>query len=51
MRKETVVQVQSEIKAVESEIHKLEYYLNGLNSEKQNTKHKLHELKNYQLKE
>ncbi|HHT7240530.1 TPA: hypothetical protein ACTZ5V_005814 [Bacillus cereus] len=46
MRKETAVQVQSEIKTVESEIHKLQYHLIGLDSEKRKTKQSLEELKN-----
>ncbi|MED1559933.1 hypothetical protein [Bacillus paramycoides] len=46
MRKETAVQVQSEIKMVESEIHKLQYHLIGLDSEKRKTKRALEELKN-----
>ncbi|MED1565761.1 hypothetical protein [Bacillus paramycoides] len=46
MRKETAVQVQNEIEIVESEIHKLEYHLIGLNSEKRKTKKALAELKN-----
>ncbi|MBO1583338.1 hypothetical protein [Bacillus sp. XF8] len=46
MRKETAVQVQSEIKVVESEIRKMEYHLVGLDSEKRKTKLALEELKN-----
>ncbi|MBJ8018392.1 hypothetical protein ABE201_17900 [Bacillus mycoides] len=46
MKKETVVQVQSELYVVESEIRKLEYHLVGLDSEKCKTKRSLEELKN-----
>lgn len=38
MKKETVVQVQSELQVVESEIRKMEYHLVGLNDEKRKTK-------------
>ncbi|WP_176549920.1 hypothetical protein [Bacillus wiedmannii] len=46
MKKETAVQVQSELNAVESEIRKMEYHLVGLDSEKRKTKRSLEELKN-----
>ncbi|HFJ9453576.1 hypothetical protein QYM13_21755 [Bacillus pacificus] len=46
MKKEIVVQVQSELEIVESEIRKLEYHLVGLDSEKRKTKRSLEELKN-----
>ncbi|MGG4305956.1 hypothetical protein [Bacillus wiedmannii] len=45
MKKETVVQVQSELNAVESEIRKMEYHLVGLNNEKRKTKLSLEVLK------
>ncbi|WP_186313752.1 hypothetical protein [Bacillus tropicus] len=46
MKKEIVVQVQSELEIVESEIRKLEYHLVGLDSEKRKTKLSLEVLKN-----
>ncbi|WP_186802888.1 hypothetical protein [Bacillus anthracis] len=46
MKKETVVQVQSELDVLESKIRKLEYHLVGLDSEKRKTKRSLEELKN-----
>ncbi|GMR68060.1 MULTISPECIES: hypothetical protein [Bacillus cereus group] len=46
MKKETAVQVQSELEVIESEIRKMEYHLVGLDSEKQKTKRSLEELKN-----
>ncbi|EJQ90043.1 hypothetical protein [Bacillus cereus] len=46
MKKETAVQVKSELAVVESEIRKMEYHLIGLNSEKRKTKQSLEELKN-----
>lgn len=45
MKKETAVQVQSELKVVESEIRKMEYHLVGLNNEKRKTQLSLEELK------
>ncbi|MGR5983873.1 hypothetical protein ACT7CN_26035 [Bacillus cereus] len=47
MKKETVVQVQSELDVVESEIRKLEYHLVGLDGEKRKTKRSLEGLKNW----
>ncbi|WP_169513038.1 hypothetical protein [Bacillus fungorum] len=46
MKKEPVMQVQSELDVVESEIRKLEYRLVGLDREKRKTKRSLEELKN-----
>ncbi|HHI3604959.1 TPA: hypothetical protein QCU10_001478 [Bacillus anthracis] len=46
MKKETVVQVQSELEVVKSEIRKMEYHLIGLNNEKRKTNMALEELKN-----
>lgn len=46
MKKETAVQVQSEIKAVENEIRNLEYHLVMMDGERQKTKLSLEELKN-----
>ncbi|MEH7538175.1 hypothetical protein V7167_29120 [Bacillus toyonensis] len=46
MKQETVVQVQSEIKAVENEICNLEYHLVMMDGERQKTKYSLEELKN-----
>lgn len=45
MKKETKIQVEGELAAVESEIHKLQYHLVGLDSEKKKTKLQLQELK------
>ncbi|MEH6848588.1 hypothetical protein [Bacillus pseudomycoides] len=45
MRKETVVQVRSEIEKVDSEISKLEYHLVGVKSEKKKTEKRLSELR------
>lgn len=45
MKKETAVQVKSEIEKVVDEICKLEYHLVGLDSEKQKTKRSLKQLK------
>jgi hypothetical protein len=45
MKKETAVQVQSELKVVESEIRKTEYHLVGLDNEKRKTKLSLEVLK------
>ncbi|WP_176542218.1 hypothetical protein [Bacillus sp. AFS075034] len=50
MKKETKIQVQSEIEAVEYEIHKLQYHLSGLNSEKKKTKLQLQELQDRKKK-
>lgn len=54
MKKVTRIQVEGEIKTVESEINKLRYHLLGLNSEKKKTEQnledlqwRLHELKSY----
>jgi hypothetical protein len=44
MKKETAVQVQSELQVVESEIRKMEYHLVGLDNEKRKTKLSLEEL-------
>ncbi|MCU5706118.1 hypothetical protein OCF67_18220 [Bacillus wiedmannii] len=46
MKKETAVQVQSELQVVESEIRKMEYHLVGLNNEKRKTTLSLEVLKN-----
>lgn len=46
MKKETTVQVQSELEVIESEIRKKEYHLVGLDSEKRKTKRSLEGLKN-----
>nr|WP_176398022.1 hypothetical protein [Bacillus cereus] len=45
MKKEIVVQVQSELDVVESEIRKMEYHLVGLNNEKRKTQLSLEVLK------
>lgn len=45
MKKETVVQVQSELDVVEDEIRKMEYHLVGLNNEKRKTQLSLEVLK------
>ncbi|WP_369355688.1 hypothetical protein [Lysinibacillus capsici] len=45
MKKETTVQVQSELAVVESEIRKMEYHLVGLNNEKRKTQLSLGVLK------
>lgn len=45
MKKETAVQVQSELEVVESEIRKMEYHLVGLDNEKRKTKLSLEVLK------
>ncbi|HGG0585597.1 MULTISPECIES: hypothetical protein [Bacillus] len=45
MKKETAVQVQSELEVVESEIRKMEYHLVGLDNEKRKTKLSLETLK------
>ncbi|WP_165502260.1 hypothetical protein [Bacillus wiedmannii] len=45
MKKETAVQVQSELQVVESDIRKMEYHLAGLNNEKRKTKLSLEVLK------
>ncbi|WP_179885190.1 hypothetical protein [Bacillus paramycoides] len=46
MKKETAVQVQSELKAIESDIRNLEYHLVIMDGERQKTKKTLGELKN-----
>ncbi|WP_186324572.1 hypothetical protein [Bacillus mycoides] len=50
MKKETKIQVEGELKIVESEIRKMEYHLVGLDSEKRKTKLALEELKNLKQK-
>ncbi|MGG1339905.1 hypothetical protein ABE244_04795 [Bacillus toyonensis] len=50
MKKETKIQVEGELTAVESEIHKLEYHLFGLDSEKRKTKQRLQELQDRKKK-
>lgn len=45
MKKETKIQVEGELKVVESEIRKMEYHLVGLDSEKRKTKLSLEVLK------
>jgi len=45
MKKETEIQVNSELAVVESEIRKMEYHLVGLNNEKRKTKLSLEVLK------
>jgi len=45
VKKETAVQIQSELKVVESEIRKMEYHLVGLNNEKRKTQLSLEVLK------
>ena len=45
MKKETAVQVQSELDVVEDEIRKMEYHLVGLNNEKRKTQLSLEVLK------
>ncbi|HFK1537588.1 TPA: hypothetical protein ACGXMY_005644 [Bacillus cereus] len=45
MKKETAVQVKSELNAVENEIRKMEYHLVGLNNEKRKTQLSLEVLK------
>ncbi|WP_180233611.1 hypothetical protein [Bacillus cereus] len=45
MKKETAVQVQSELEVVEGEIRKMEYHLVGLDNEKRKTKLTLEVLK------
>ena len=50
MKKETAVQVQSEIEVVEDEIRKMEYHLVGLDNEKRKTKLSLEVLKRQRKK-
>ncbi|MFL0405715.1 hypothetical protein ACH0BP_29520 [Bacillus nitratireducens] len=45
MKKDTLVQVQSEHQVLESEIRKMEYHLVGLDNEKRKTKLSLEVLK------
>ncbi|HDR7602288.1 TPA: hypothetical protein QCX65_005834 [Bacillus mycoides] len=45
MKKETKIQVEGELKVVESEIRKMEYHLVGLDNEKRKTKLSLEVLK------
>ncbi|MED1012162.1 hypothetical protein [Bacillus mycoides] len=45
MKKETEIQVNSEIEVVESEIRKTVYHLVGVNCEKAKTERKLQELR------
>jgi predicted nucleic acid-binding Zn-ribbon protein len=45
MKKETKIQLEGELTVVESEIHKLEYHLVGLDNEKRKTKLSLEVLK------
>ncbi|MED1010758.1 hypothetical protein SB773_26320 [Bacillus sp. SIMBA_074] len=45
MKKETKIQVEGELKTVESEIRKMEYHLVGLDNEKRKTKLSLEVLK------
>lgn len=50
MKKETKIQLEGELKTVENEIHRMQYHLNGLNSEKRKTEKALEELKNRKAK-
>ncbi|WP_186317324.1 hypothetical protein [Bacillus mycoides] len=50
MKKETKIQVEGELKVVESEIRKMEYHLVGLDSEKRKTKRTLEELQDRKKK-
>lgn len=50
MKKETAVQVQSELEVVESEIKKNEYHLHGLANEKRKTQRALEELQDRKKK-
>ena len=45
MRKETKIQVQSEIESIESDITKLQFHLHGINDEKRKTEKNLDELR------
>ncbi|WP_176542337.1 hypothetical protein [Bacillus wiedmannii] len=45
MKKETQIQLEGELKTVESEIRKMEYHLVGLNNEKRKTTLSLEVLK------
>ncbi|MFA2694545.1 hypothetical protein [Bacillus mycoides] len=45
MKKETKIQLEGELKVVESEIQKMEYHLVGLDNEKRKTKLSLEVLK------
>ncbi|WP_179875856.1 hypothetical protein [Bacillus wiedmannii] len=45
MKKETKIQLEGELKVVESEIRKMEYHLVGLDNEKRKTKLSLEVLK------
>lgn len=45
MKKETEIQVNSEIEVVESEIRKMVYHLVGVNCEKAKTERRLQELR------
>ncbi|SCN11868.1 hypothetical protein [Bacillus wiedmannii] len=46
MKKETKIQVEGELEKVENDIHRMQYHLNGLNSEKRKTEKALEEMKN-----
>ncbi|MDM5430877.1 hypothetical protein [Bacillus mycoides] len=50
MKKETKIQVEGELKVVESEIRKMEYHLVGFDSEKRKTKRTLEELQDRKKK-
>jgi phage shock protein A len=50
MKKETKIQVEGELKKVESDIHRLQYHLVGLDNEKRKTKRTLEELQDRKKK-